>query len=436
MINQELFFNLLYIILWICVILLFIYFYYFLIVATLPRFPSTQRINKAYTHENLVFICMIPCLNEDKVIANTVHSLLNIETPNVYILVIDDGSDDHTAKVVKNIENSRVKFLQRKSPYARQGKGEALNWAYQKICKATKRMNLSPDQVIVCIMDGDGRPSANMFQEAYKAFLHPRIGAAQVRVKISNNNRPLTFMQDMEFYTIVGSIQNSRQYFQSVCLGGNGQFCRLRALQDLGHNPWTKCLVEDFDLGIRLLINNWETRFLTNALVVQQGLYESKRFIRQRARWAQGNMQCLIYLRDIWNANISNLAKIDLIYYLLQPWLSLLSSCVIIIGFLLLGNIFLDFTITSTSNKAKLFFYISIALLPGLTWGLLHYKNIRQSFFRCFLCGLLFPLYSLFTNISTWIAFYRYILNLDNWEKTERVNEKIFKSSSQQKQNV
>ncbi len=436
MMSQELFFTLFHIVLWICVALLFIYFYYFLIVATLPRFSSSKQVHTESTNEDLVFICMIPCLNEEKVIANTVQSLLHVEDKNMYVVVIDDGSDDNTAEVVRNMGDSRIKLLQRKFPHARQGKGEALNWAYQKICKATKRMNLSPDQVIICIMDGDGRPSSNMFQEAKKAFLNPRVGAAQARVKISNNNRFLTFMQDLEFYTIVGFIQNSRQYFQSVCLGGNGQFCRLSALQQFGHTPWTKCLVEDFDLGIRILINNWETRSLSNAFVLQQGLYKPKRFIHQRARWAQGNMQCLIHLRTIWCANISKLAKVDLFYYLLQPWIALLSSCVIFIGLLLLGHAFLDFQTASTMNQTKLFFYISMAFLPGLTWGLLHYTNIRQSFFRCFIYGLLFPLYSLFTNVSTWIAFYRYIRNRGDWVKTERVDEDIFESPFPKKQNA
>ncbi|PEA01033.1 glycosyltransferase family 2 protein [Bacillus cereus] len=423
MINQEIFLILFHIVLWICVALLFIYFYYFLIVTTLPRFSSLHNGYKESTNEHLVFICMIPCLNEEKVIANTVYSLLNVEALNMHIVVIDDGSDDCTAEVVKNIDDPRVRLLQRKEPHARKGKGQALNWAYQKICRATKKMNIPPDQVILCIMDGDGRPSVNMFQEAYWTFLNPRIGAAQTRVRISNNGRFLTFMQDLEFHTIVGYIQNSRQYFQSVCLGGNGQFCRLRALQDLGQKPWTECLVEDFDLGIRLLINKWEISSLSNAFVIQQGIYEPKGFIRQRARWAQGNMQCLIHLRNIWNASISKLAKIDLFYYILQPWITLLSSCVIFIGLLLLGYAFFDFETTSTINQAKLFFYTSMIFLPGLTWGLLHYINIRKLFFRCLFYGMLFPLYSLLTNISTWNAFYRYILNYNNWKKTERVDE-------------
>ena len=46
---------------------------------------------------------MIPAHNEEYVIANTVENILNIDYPNFEIIVIDDRSDDNTAKVVNDL---------------------------------------------------------------------------------------------------------------------------------------------------------------------------------------------------------------------------------------------------------------------------------------------------------------------------------------------
>ncbi|MGH2968452.1 MAG: hypothetical protein ACRDK0_05240 [Solirubrobacteraceae bacterium] len=42
-------------------------------------------------------------------------------------------------------------------------------------------------------------------------------------------------------------VQAGRDPLGSVGLGGNGQFVRLSALQDMGDSPWSRCLTEDLD---------------------------------------------------------------------------------------------------------------------------------------------------------------------------------------------
>ena len=61
--------------------------------------------------------------------------------------------------------------------------------------------------------------------------------------------------------TFTEIFQRGRQRVGSVGLGGNGQFTRLTALQSLATAPWTDCLTEDLDLGIRLLCRGWVNDF-------------------------------------------------------------------------------------------------------------------------------------------------------------------------------
>src|SRR6266536_4594202 len=75
----------------------------------------------------LFFVFMMPCLNEEKVIVNSLRRLLSIPGEDFVVLVIDDGSDDGTADAVSGVLGERVWLLRRTAPQARQGKGEALN---------------------------------------------------------------------------------------------------------------------------------------------------------------------------------------------------------------------------------------------------------------------------------------------------------------------
>src|SRR5205807_2908862 len=83
-----------------------------------------------------------------------------------------------------------------------------------------------------------------------------------------------------------------RHRLGSVGLGGNGQFTRLSALNLLGDRPWSDCLVEDMELGLRLHLQGVGIGYVWRACVTQQGVTDAKRLLRQRTRWAQGNLQC------------------------------------------------------------------------------------------------------------------------------------------------
>jgi len=54
---------------------------------------------------------IIPTYNREKTIENAIQSVLNQTYTNLEVLVIDDGSTDGTADIVKGIKNERVKYI-------------------------------------------------------------------------------------------------------------------------------------------------------------------------------------------------------------------------------------------------------------------------------------------------------------------------------------
>jgi glycosyltransferase involved in cell wall biosynthesis len=60
---------------------------------------------------NILFSIIIPTYNRALFIEKTVQSVLRQTYENFEIIVVDDGSTDNTAEVIRNIESSKIKYL-------------------------------------------------------------------------------------------------------------------------------------------------------------------------------------------------------------------------------------------------------------------------------------------------------------------------------------
>src|SRR5689334_17095736 len=104
--------------------------------ASAGRHRRTVDLSAPKPAQPISFWIIVPCLNEERVVATTVASALALTGPwgtRTRVLVVDDGSDDATPDVLKGIEHENLHVLRRDLPLARQGKGEALNAAYRYI---------------------------------------------------------------------------------------------------------------------------------------------------------------------------------------------------------------------------------------------------------------------------------------------------------------
>src|SRR5262249_55752303 len=162
-------------------------------------------------------------------------------------------------------KDENLTVLRRDFPDARKGKGEALNAAYRQIHKLTLAANEDPARVAVGVIDGDGRGSANLLRAVSREMRDPSVGALQVRGR--NRNRVLGAVQDLEFACVANASQLLRNAAGTVGLGGNGQFARLSSLARLGDAPWSACLVEDLELGLRMHLGGDRIRYVSNANV-------------------------------------------------------------------------------------------------------------------------------------------------------------------------
>ncbi|WP_370946484.1 glycosyltransferase [Amycolatopsis sp. cg5] len=426
----------------------FIVYVVVIIVPYLRRKPAPVGDPAAFTWHFFV-----PCRDEQTVIRDTI-TYLRSTFPAAHIWVIDDDSEDRTARVVRALWRRRGapdKFLHlvpRKRPEARTGKGDALNAAYQELNAWLG--DGRRDNAVVIVVDADGRPAANCLEvcAADHLFGDDTIGAVQLDVWMSNVDTPparrfwlsrafglkLAQLQDLEFRTAIAAIQTSRGFTGTISMGGNGQFTRLTALDSIAgeyEQPWRGSLLEDFELGVHLLTEGWRTGYTPDSHVAQEGLYSLRRFLVQRTRWGQGTMQCARYLRRIWDSpHVSTLGAAEMMYYLAQPWMQLLGSLLYPIPFVVL-------LISTAGDPAQVWtwfadgawilfaIYGSFGLLPFLVWGPIYQMKCLRSknFLRGIGMGFAYAAYIYTFYITSWRALFRLLRGRNGWAKTRRNTE-------------
>lgn len=399
--------------------------------ALLAALPSGVPVPAGGRRRN--YWIAIPACNEAKVIVSTVNAALAMDSvlAPVRVLVVDDASDDDTPRLLSRMEDSRLFVIRRDYPQARQGKGEALNAAFRAIRdKAIAEGNV--DTTIVAVIDGDGRASANLIRDMVDAyFSRPRIGGLQCRVRIKNRQRLLGLLQDIEFACVANASQIFRDLVDSVGMGGNGQFVRLAHLMRQGDSPWSSCLVDDLELGLRLHLDGVRIRYCPDAVITQQAIVNLRPLLRQRARWAQGNLQCAEYaFRLLRSRQVGSIGLLDYLSYLIAPWLTVpmsilvLGIVLIVIGGLLTGNTLGGLVAAGVSAPQAVTLWIGMVFIPGLVWAVWHRWRLGdEPLWRCLVAGLCYPLFLLIGVVGTWRGLGRHLIGRDDWVKTARLDE-------------
>ncbi|WP_198663368.1 glycosyltransferase [Jiangella endophytica] len=371
---------------------------------------------------------LVPCLNEEAVIGQTVAGLTRLAGTTT--LVIDDGSDDDTARCAEQAGGFGVEVLRRELPEARRGKGEALNAGIAWVRRRVADRGEDPARVVVCVMDADGRLSDGALDHVLPLFADEKVGGVQLAVRIRNRGSFLTRYQDYQFWGIAAVTQFGRQATGTVSLGGNGQFARLSALNTAGAKPWSASLTEDLDLAITLALEGWELQTTPHASVDQQAVEKLPQLIRQRTRWYQGHMMAIRRLPEIWRSrDLSNGKALELTSYCLVPWLldlpwSILFHYCLLMLVLRWDQISIVAGGDGTAAVVLAAAFYLFAFAPALVTGwVYHRRDRRWGLLKSLAMANSFIVMNYLSFTCVWRALLRILRGQTSWDKTARVRE-------------
>jgi len=226
---------------------------------------------------------LIPAFNEEKVIVRTVRSVLNSDYPNLHIIVIDDGSSDHTFDVARQayaaeIAAGRVQVLSKRN----EGKAAALNFALDRITEEFY-VGIDADTVI----------AADAISKLIPHFEDPLVGAVAGNAKVGNRVNLWTRWQALEYITSQNFERRALDLFNVVTVvpGAIGAW-RTGPVKAAGGYP-INTVAEDADLTMNLLEQKLKVVYEDRALAFTESPCDARGLMRQRFRWSFGILQAV-----------------------------------------------------------------------------------------------------------------------------------------------
>ena len=220
---------------------------------------------------------IIPAYNEENTIGATIQAVLDNGYPNdkLEILVVNDGSKDNTAEVVKKYKGV-VLFDKPNS-----GKADSVNQAIKKA-----------KNEFIAIIDADSYPEKNALKEVMKYFADEKVGAVTGVCMVKNRNTLLEKCQAMEYVLIAWTRKTLDALHSVFVTPGSLSAYRKEALNEIGGFD-KNILTEDIEIAWNLLRHKWKTRMATRARVFTIAPTKVKAWYNQRIRWNVGGFQTL-----------------------------------------------------------------------------------------------------------------------------------------------
>ena len=229
---------------------------------------------------------LIPAFNEEKVIVATIERILASDYPNLEVLVIDDGSKDHTAYIARShfAREPRVGVIS----IPNGGKANALN------------VGLANAQgAVVVALDADTQFETVTISRLVRWFTDPTIGAVAGNAKVGNRINMITRWQALEYIVAQNLERRALSALDTLTVvpGAVGAW-RRDVLRELGGFP-ADTLAEDQDLTIAIQTRGYRVHFDSTAIAWTEAPATVRGLAKQRFRWAFGTLQCLWKYRRI-----------------------------------------------------------------------------------------------------------------------------------------
>lgn len=255
---------------------------------------AVSRRQALFDHElqqrpPLVSVIM-PALNEAETIPFTIQTLLEQSYKNIEIILVDDGSNDATPRIVRQYDPERVKYYRLA---VRSGKAAALNFGLRR----------ARGEFIVFI-DSDSTLERDAVYEVLRPFANPKVGAVAGNINPRNTgDNLLSTLQTVEYlFTITaGRLVRAKANILSIISGAFGAF--RRSVIDLdfigGQEPGPG---NDSDISIRVRKVGYRIEFVPDAICRTDVPTRLFSFFRQRWRWDRNLIKNRLRKhRDVFN---------------------------------------------------------------------------------------------------------------------------------------
>lgn len=232
-----------------------------------------------------IFVCS---LNEgEDILKPTLTAALNIDYPNKNVYLLDDGRRTEMFELTKKIG---CRYITRNS-----------NKGYKagNINNALKQT----DGEIILVLDADHIPVSTILKELVSNFKDPNVALIQTPQHFFNLDpfqknlhfeKHVTNEQDL-FYRV---IEPGLSMWNSTICGGTNFVARRKQLEEAGGFP-EDSITEDFALSLKLESKKYRILYYNKPLCSGKSTETFQEYIKQRSRWARGNLSVVYSLSNL-----------------------------------------------------------------------------------------------------------------------------------------
>lgn len=243
---------------------------------------------------------LIPVYNEAEYIGGCLKSICKLDYPTkkLEVLVIDDGSTDHTVKIAqsykKNKQKIKIKIIKKQNT----GKADTLNYGI-KLAK----------NELIATLDGDSYVSPYSLKRMLSYFDSEDVGAVASAVKVKKAANIIEEVQRIEYLFAIFS----RKIMNFICsvqvTPGPFSIFKKSVLVQIGGFD-TKSLVEDQEIALKMQKHGYKINSAINCDVYTEIPRNFFELMKQRTRWQRGGFWNTAKYLDLINPKYGDLGVI------------------------------------------------------------------------------------------------------------------------------
>lgn len=228
---------------------------------------------------------LIPAYNEEKVVANTVRSVLNSDYGPFRVLVVNDGSTDGTLRVLHETFDNDPRVVILDKPNG--GKSAALNYA----------IGFVTEDAFVTI-DADTQIESQALKKLAAHLSDAAVAAIAGNAKVGNRINMITWFQAGEYITSQNLERRALDALNCITVVPGAIGCwRTEVVRRLGgFNGQTAA--EDADLTVMIRREGYRIVYEDGAIAWTEAPVTVKTLMKQRFRWSYGILQTVWKHRD------------------------------------------------------------------------------------------------------------------------------------------
>jgi len=353
--------------------IMFFFGIYFLCLFILLYFQNRKELYDYPIPKRFPFVSIItPAYNEEEGIRETIEAVMSLNYPKNKFehIIVNDGSKDKTAEIVKNLMKKyrNLKLISKENS----GKADSLNVALKK-----------SKGEIIAVVDADSYPSPDSIMKMIGYFEEEKVAAVTSRVLVKNKRNFIEKFQAID-YAVIAWGRKVLDFIGCVYVtnGPLSLYKKKCILEVGGFDP--KNMTEDIEITWHLMSLGYKTKMSYSTEVYTTVPDNLKIWIKQRVRWNVGGMQTIVKYRKFF-FKTENLFGYFVLNYVFISFFLTFIGFLLWLRFMILNSVFyinLFPYIFSGYNPFKFWnfnFYISFVVVLGLIFLILSFVYYKTT---------------------------------------------------------